>query len=182
MSSSGSGSGSEFVTTSVTTDDNLGEAEVWATISTMGDACIYMLASGAGHASTLDAMGVGYRDSALRAVNGDTRGIVAALNWSIPGDNGQFPDDESTIVWGKRADGVKMGLQQLQVDFLMDHLWMDDGGGWEWIATVVKSSTRFSGKFGIAFEGDTATRLDDFGGGILHRDLGQIIRRWPPRG
>jgi hypothetical protein len=75
-----------------------------------------------------------------------------------------------------------MGLQQLQVDFLMDHLWMDDGGGWEWIATVVKSSTRFSGKFGIAFEGDTATRLDDFGGGILHRDLGQIIRRWPPRG
>lgn len=181
MSSSGSGSGSEFVAASVTTDDNLGEAEVWGTIAVMGDAVLYMLSAGAGHLATFDGMGVGYRDAALRALNADTRGIVASVWFPYPGFGGDLPNDPSIAVWGKRANGTKIGIQQLQAEYLITHLWMDEGNGWEWVTALLKSSSRFDGKFGMAFEGDTATRIDNFGGGILHREPGQIIRKWPPR-
>jgi hypothetical protein len=183
MSSSGTGSGSEFTTASITSDDGLGESEVWGTIDTAGDAVLYLLATGAGSSANLASLGVGYRDGGQRAMNQDTRGIVALVGWGPLGFGGDIPADDAAILWGKFASSFKVGLQQLA--YWTQHLFIDDGEGWLWVAAIRKTdsgSFRADGKFGIGFEGDVATRLDDFGGGALHRDIGQIIRRWPPRG
>jgi hypothetical protein len=187
-SSSGTGGGSQWTLAGFVTDGSEGEWEEWVTISTMGDV-VLLAGNGDGNAATVTAQTVGYRHTLLRAFNA----AAVAMGATIFGDSGftgEIPSGRVGIVWGPNADGTKIGVQQLEVDHTvpvyLSHLWMDLGEGWEWIAATYRTSSAAwiaSGDWGIAFEGDGATRLDDFGAGPLDRSFPQFLRRpWEYQG
>jgi hypothetical protein len=183
MSSSGTGSGSQWTLDEMFTESGSGEFEVWGTAVTVGDLVLAM-GTGSGQAATVGAAAVGYRDSSMRALNAATFPIGATFFGST-GFNGDVPG-VTGVIWGVMADGEKLGLQQLNWDIWIQHLFRDFGAGWEWVAAIQRShNPEFysQGFFGVGFEGDTASRLDDFGGGPLTREFPQFMRRpWEYQG
>jgi hypothetical protein len=181
--SPGAGSGSQWTLEFVETEEDAGEYEEYGTQAVVGD-LVMLFGNGNGSASTVDANGVGYRDSAMRALNGATVPIGATIFGSAT-FNGDLPTDIVGIVWGANANGTKIGMQQLTVELWTIHLFMDFGSGWEWVCAIAPARSpdfRAEGHWGVGFEGDVATRLDDFGGGPLEREAPQIIRRPPDPG
>lgn len=178
-SSGGSGGGSEAMIDTYDTEEGRGEVEEWGTIAVSGDIVIGF-GTGDGNVSTFDALGVGYRDSGLRVFNAAAVPMGATFFGDVSPTGEMAGGPTESVVWGPVSNGNKIGVQQLNYDVFTHHLWMDVGAGWEWIAAVLRAGgTGFvnEGVFTIAFEGDSATRLDDLGGGTLEREAPQIIRR-----
>jgi len=55
----------------------------------------------------------------------------------------------------------KLGLQRIRK---LHHIWIDQGGGWEWVGARRALSGNTSGRLGLAIW-DPDSRVDDFGGG-----------------
>jgi hypothetical protein len=78
-----------------------------------------------------------------------------------------------------QASGAKWGLQFREEGTII-HAWVDPGTGWRWVGAVRPTATvRNGGYFGLNFQNDFVTRIDDFGGGTSIRFVPQIIRRPP---
>lgn len=177
------GGGSQYTVEFMETDEDLGEYEMWGTLSVAHHA-IFALGSGNGNAASVGATGVMYADSGLRAFNGGAPWDMGAIAFGDIGFGGTSFSDKTCLVWGHRVDGTKIGLQQLNFGgLLVHHLWMDDGSGWEWVAATIRnalsSSFVWHGQFSIAMSNSPTSRVDDFGGGPLDRFIPQIIRRPP---
>lgn len=183
MSSTGTGSGSQYLLEQFDTDEDAGEYENYGTLAVAHDLVLYF-GGGSGQSVTVGATGVAYRDTGQRAFNAAS----VAMGLVYIGDDGftgEAPGGLGGLVWGPAADGTKIGIQQLTIDTWTQHLWIDDGGGWEWVCGVLRSTLSAfinEGQFGIGMEGNTATRLDDLGGGLLFRFIPGIIRRPPDPG
>jgi hypothetical protein len=89
-----------------------------------------------------------------------------ALRMGLQGNQG-LP--ATTTIWFEMhpdfgpqpGDVWKLGMQRFRK---LHHLWLDMGGGWEWIAARRALSGNDSGKLGLAIW-DPDSRVDDFGGG-----------------
>lgn len=63
--------------------------------------------------------------------------------------------------WYDMQSGDKIGGQ---IRAPVIHLWLDRGSGWEWVYAEYRTVNIETGThFGMSTQGDSATRLDDFG-------------------
>lgn len=149
------------------------DGEVFVTIAILpaasGACWAHCFSSGSGHDSTLAGYIVG------------SFGFSDARPDAWPYGNTGFNGDQASrgvYVWADRANGNKMGMQ-FRKSGVEQHLWLDLGSGWRWVSCLINASLSLhnGGYFGLNFDDDMTTRLDDFGGGTSSPGMGQFIRR-----
>lgn len=146
-------------------------AEVFATLSTRGAMNLYWLGTGDGGLATLDALCVGSNPESATNVG-------SRMYQGDAGNQGNIASGVVISSWFDMQSGDKVGGQWISPVL---HLWLDDGSGWRWVSADYRTSAptiRDQGFFAMSTQGDTATRIDDFGFGFgCLRAQQQIIRR-----
>lgn len=154
--SAGTGGGSQYYDTTFTGPD----AEVWAVAPTPGGWTIFLHGTGSGAAATEVAYGATYQPQP----GSPYAGYFVAF--PLAGFTGIGVGGTNPNVWGQLASNSRIGLQ---FDNPVVSLWIGNGGVFVWAAAYYitdAGSLLNTGRLGLAFLGDTATRVSEFGGGI----------------
>lgn len=146
------------------------DGETYVTIATKGGAHVTFNGSGAAENSTADGL------AAMWELEGGPTAIRARdlVRMGSAGNAGGV-DQTRLLAWVDCADGVKFGIQVREP---AEHLWIDVGGGWEWVAAASpRPGFAPGGRLGLGAS-DGTVRLDDFGGGPV--SMWEIMRRTSP--
>lgn len=144
-----------------------GQGEVYATIRVSSGNTIIYNGSGCANAATVDGLAAGWTLFAAGTNAGDYITLGSAgLTGGV--------DQMRLRTWLNMAAGRKYGIRRKGVDL---HLWVDFDGQWRWTAALhgylILDGFNSGGKLGLV-NLQTATRMDDFGGGDVEIEINQL--------
>jgi hypothetical protein len=150
----GAGGGSQWYDTTFTGS----KAEVWAHLRTTGGCTLTLHGTGSASSATIAGYGLAHQLDTVAFVD-------EFMSFGGGSDTGIYQGGADPAIWGDLPDFSQLGLQ---FDNPVLHAWVGYGGVMQWRAGfyITGSLLVTTGRLGLAFAGDTVSRVSEFGGGL----------------